>query len=146
LAAATGLPLELLASGDEVLREQHLHGLTPGQAAQLTSLVGTPVCGLAAAIGLTELEAGEYQPAVPFISLQSAALAVGRVIAREVGLSNQPNLVQYDGLFGPQAATLELMAPLAGCYCQTNATTIERVREHRRASVAVRSGAASPRL
>jgi hypothetical protein len=40
----------------------------------------------------------------------------------------QPNLVQYDGLFGPQTVTLERMRPTNDCYCQTNARTIDKVR------------------
>jgi hypothetical protein len=45
-----------------------------------------------------------------------------------------PNLVQYHGLFGPQAATLDEMAMLPGCYCQTRAAAIAKVRERRKAA------------
>ena len=112
------------------MRDEHLAQLAPEQRERLRPHVGKPVCGLARALGLTALEAGDYRPSVPFISLQAACLAVGRLLARD--RVEQPNLVQYDGLFGPQAATLERMAPTPRCYCQSYAATIARVRAHRR--------------
>jgi hypothetical protein len=132
LSEITGLPVELLVRGDEILRDEHLTNLTDDQRARLSKLVGKPVCGLARAVGLTDLDAGDYQPSIPFVSLQAAALAVGRVIAAD--LDSRANLVQYDGLIGPSSATLERMRPVAGCYCQTRATTIELVRARRRAT------------
>ncbi len=130
LAEVTGLPVGLLARGDELLREEHLGDLEPEQRERLRPHLGKPVCGLARALGLTALDASDYRPSVPFISLQAAALAVGRLLAR--GLIEQANLVQYDGLFGPQSATLERMTPTPGCYCQSHTATIARVRELRR--------------
>lgn len=129
LSEVTGLPVELLARGDELLREEHLMELEPEQREQLRPHLGKPVCGLARALGLTALDAGDYRPSVPFISLQAACLAVGRLLARDV--RGQANLVQYDGLFGPQAATLERMTPTPDCYCQSHAATISRVRKLR---------------
>lgn len=129
----TGLPIELLARGDEILRAEDLSDLTDKQREQLTRHVGEPVCGLARAIGLTGLDAGDYQPSVPFISLQASCLAVGRLVAHELGVDGLSNFVQYDGLFGPQAATLEQMRTIRDCYCQTHAATIEQVRTLRRA-------------
>lgn len=126
LSEVTGLPVALLTRGDELLREEHLIELEPEQRERLRTHVGKPVCGLARALGLTGLDAGDYRPSVPFISLQAACLAVGRLLARNVG--GQANLVQYDGLFGPQAATFERMTPTPACYCQSHATTIARVR------------------
>ena len=128
----TGLPVDLVAHGDELLREEHLGGLTALQRAQLARTLGKPVCGLARALGLTELDAGDYRPSVPFISLQAACLTIGRVLAHKLGLDGLANLVQYDGLYGPQAATLERMTPTPDCYCQTHARTIETVRALRR--------------
>jgi len=128
LAAITGLPLELLARGDETLREEHLERVSDKQRALLLQHLGRPVCGLARAVGLTALGAGDYRPSVPFISLQAASLALGRVLAHELGVAALPNLVQYDGLFGPQAATVEQMRATKDCYCQTNARTIDKVR------------------
>jgi hypothetical protein len=132
LSARTGLPVELLSRGDEILRDEHLALLSSEQRGQLKAQVGKPVCGLAQAIGLTGLDAGSYLPSVPFISLQSACLAVGRLIADACGVVSLPNFVQYDGLFGPQASTLDRMIVTAGCYCQTNAHVVERVRKLRR--------------
>ena len=128
LSEITGLPAALLAAGDEILRDEHLADLTADQQAKLVQHLGNPVCGLARALGLTDLDAGDYQPSAPFISLQAASLAIGRVLAYKFNLDGQPNLVQYDGLYGPQTATLDTMQPLADCYCQTHSTTIKKVR------------------
>ena len=94
--------------------------------------VGKPVCGLAETVGLTGLSADGYRPSIPFVSLQAACLAVGRLIASQLDLSPPGNLVQYDGLIGPQAATIEEMRQRPDCVCATRATTIELVRHQRR--------------
>jgi hypothetical protein len=133
LAELTGLPGERLKRGDEPLTEDDLKGLDGEARARLVQFLGKPVCGLAQAFGLSALDGGGYQPAVPFVSLQAAALAVGRVIAARTGFSRLPNLVQYDGLFGPQSATLDEMAVTSDCYCQTRAATIANVRAERKA-------------
>ena len=41
------------------------------------------------------------------------------------------NFVQYDGLFGPQAATIETMRRRPGCVCSGRQTAIEEVRTKR---------------
>ena len=97
----------------------------------LTPHLGKPVCGLAQAVGLTGLGADGYQPSIPFVSLQAACLAVGRLIASQLNLRPPGNLVQYDGLYGPQTATADWMEPRPGCYCQTRAATIKIVRQRR---------------
>ena len=131
LAEWLGLPPELLASGDTVLEQYHLAGLSKEQRERLESHLGKPVCGLAQAVGLTELEAQGYMPSVPFVSLQAACLSVGRLIAQQVGLTPHANFVQYDGLIGPQAATIEKMRQRPDCYCSGRAKTIEVVRAPR---------------
>lgn len=136
LSEILGLPAELLARGDEILREEHLNAVNDDQRTLLMQHLGKPICGLARAARLTELDAGEYRPSVPFISLQAAALAVGRVIANTAAVKGLPNLVQYDGLFGPQAATLEHMRTSSGCYCQNRKRTIDQVRARRLGSLA----------
>jgi hypothetical protein len=136
LARLTGIPAERLREGDELLTDLDLAGLDTELRQRLADHVGKPICGLAEAFGLSVLEAGEYQPAVPFVALQAAALAVGRVVAVAASLDSLPNLVQYDGLFGPQAATLEEMMAMPGCYCHTRARTIATVRASRRGRVA----------
>lgn len=132
LAELTGLAPERLMRGDDPLTEADLDGLDVEGRARLVQYLGKPVCGLAEAFGLSALAAAGYQPAVPFVSLQAAALAVGRVVAAELGLEKLPNLVQYDGLFGPQAATLDDMAVAPECYCQARARTIAKVRAKRK--------------
>jgi hypothetical protein len=124
----TGLPVELLAVGERILTSEHLRGVSPAQQELLREQVGKPVCGLARAVGLSTLDSGGFRPSVPFISLQAAALAVGALMAQRPAGQSAPNLVQYDGLFGPQAATLETRAVTRGCYCQTHAKTIEAVQ------------------
>jgi hypothetical protein len=131
LSAITGLPIELLSRGDEILRKEHLEQVSDEQRALLLQHLGRPVCGLARAVGLTALGAGDYRPSVPFISLQAASLALGRLLAHQLGLGTRSNLVQYDGLVGPQTATVEQMRATDDCYCQTNPRTIDKVRSLR---------------
>jgi hypothetical protein len=99
--------------------------------------LGKPVCGLAQAVGLTGLGADGYQPSIPFVSLQAACLAVGRLIANQLGL-RLPNLVQYDGLIGPHAAIIEEMRQHPDCSCATRASAIEQVRHQRGAATVAR--------
>ena len=136
MAQITGLPVELLARGDDLLREEHLGGVSEEQRAVLLEHVGKPICGLARAIGLTSLDSGGFRPSVPFVRLQAASLAVGRLLVGESIGHTPANFVQYDALFGPQAATLERRAVTRDCYCQTNQQTIARVRTLRRDSPA----------
>ncbi|HUF84620.1 MAG TPA: hypothetical protein VMQ81_08535 [Acidimicrobiia bacterium] len=131
LAELTGIPAERLMRGDEPLTEADLTGVDEEMRTRLAHHLGKPVCGLAQAFGLSALDGAGYQPAVPFVSLQAAALAVGRVVAARTGLSGLSNLVQYDGLFGPQTATLDDMTAVPECYCQKRATTIAKVRAGR---------------
>jgi hypothetical protein len=132
LADATGLSPERARRGDEPLTSEDLAGLTPGQRHKLRHL-GKPVCGLAQAIGLTRLDAAGYQPSIPFVSLQAACLSISRLIGAKLGTSASGNLVQYDGLIGPQAATIEQMKPRPGCVCQSRPTAIAEVRKTRAA-------------
>ncbi len=132
LAAATGLPLERTMRGTDPLTETDLVNLRPEQRHILRPHVGTPVCGLAQAVGLTRLGATAYQPSIPFISLQAACLSVGRLIAARLGITQAGNLAQYDGLFGPQAATIECMPQDPACLCASRAWTIDRVRKIRK--------------
>ena len=131
LAELTHLPAERLERGDEPLTEKDLEGLDDDVRGRLVQFLGKPVCGLAQAFGLSMLDGGGYQPAVPFVSLQAAALAVGRVVAAATDVTRLPNFVQYDGLFGPQAATLDEMVVVPGCYCQARSATIAKVRAER---------------
>jgi hypothetical protein len=132
IAKQLGLPAELLRDGERLLQDADLVGLAEEKRRQLRAHVGKPICGLARAIGLTPLEAGGFMPSVPFVSLQAACLCVGRLLARHLGVTPPSNLVQYDGLFGPQAATLLVMRRKGDCYCSTRAETIRSVRERRR--------------
>jgi ThiF family len=133
LAEATGLPVEVVSHGDRPLEESDIAPLDPERRRELRPLVGKPICGIAEAIGLTELAAGDYRPSVPFVSQQAACMVVGRLIAGLVG-SGAPatNFAQYDALIGPQAATLEYRRPSAGCHCQVRAGLLEAVRRARR--------------
>jgi hypothetical protein len=136
LANATGLPLERVQRGDDPLTMEDLARLAASQQQTLAPHLGKPVCGLAQAIGLTGLDADSYQPSIPFVSLQAACLAVGRLIASQLHLRPPGNLIQYDGLVGPQAATIEEMRPRMDCGCVTRAAAIEQVRRQRQASMA----------
>lgn len=134
LAAATGLPTELLRYGDQPLREEHLRELPPQRRALLQAHVGKPVCGLAQAIGMTSLASDGFMPSVPFVSQQAACLVVGRLLATELRVPCESNFVQHDALVGPNAATCLWRGPTEGCYCGERATLIAKVRETRRRS------------
>lgn len=136
LADATGVSLERAQRGDDPLTTEDLTQLTARQQQTLAPHLGEPVCGLAQAIGLTGLDAEDYQPSIPFVSLQTACLAVGRLIADRLDLRPPGNLVQYDGLVGPQAITIEEMAQRPDCGCVTRASAVEQVRHQRRAATA----------
>ena len=134
LATATGLSVVRAARGDEILVEQDLVALTDEQRRRLVPYIGKPVCGLAQALGLTAVDAGGYRPAVPFVSLQAACLAVGRLLSLALGDGARPNFVQYDALIGPKSSTIDYRRAAPGCYCQTRSDTIRRVRDARATS------------
>jgi hypothetical protein len=131
LADLTGLTAERAMRGDDPLTEEDLAGLTEGQQQRLRPHLGEPVCGLAQAVGLTGLDAAGFRPSIPFVSLQAACLSVGRLLTSSLAVSSAGNLVQYDGLFGPQTVTADWMDRRPGCYCQTRVGTIEHVRQTR---------------
>ena len=117
MAERLGLSSHILADAEAVLTEEHLQGITEEQKQLLQPHLGTPICGLARATGLTNLGSDDYMPSMPFISLQAACLSVGRLIAEYQGLRPSSNLLQCDGLFGPQAATMEQMRRKPDCIC-----------------------------
>jgi hypothetical protein len=139
LADVTGLPLERTQRGDDPLTAEDLARLTADQQQTLAPHLGKPVCGLTQAVGLTGLDADGYRPSIPFVSLQAACMAVGRLIASRLDLRPAGNLVQYDGLVGPQAVTIEEMRQRPDCLCVTRAPAIEQVRRQRQASIAARA-------
>jgi hypothetical protein len=131
-ATVTGIPIERLAQGDDLLREEDLHTLGHDQQRLLRQHVGRKICGLANALGLTNLPATDgFQPSVPFVSLQSSCLIVGRLVAAALGVRPNANFIQYDALFGPVMATVEQRRPLHSCYCQQRKSTISTVRDRR---------------
>jgi hypothetical protein len=135
-AAALGLPAALLGDGNHVLTAADLRDLDPEGKARLRPHLGKPVCGLARAVGLTELEPGGYRPAVPFVSQLAACLAVGRALAIEGNARlTDTNFVQFDALVGPRTAVIEARRPRSACSCQQRAETISRVRASRSASI-----------
>jgi hypothetical protein len=131
LADLTGLTTDRAMRGDDPLTEEDLADLTEAQQQRLRPHLGKPVCGLAQAISLTRLDAAGFRPSIPFISLQAACLAISRLLTTRLGLTPSANLVQYDGLFGPQAATADQMGRRPGCYCQTHGPVIKQVRQIR---------------
>ena len=131
LADATGLDPELLRYGDQPLREEHLATLDAEQRNRLAGQIGKPICGLAQAIGLTDLPSADYRPSVPFVSQQAACLAVGRLLADRLGLASGATFVQYDALIGPDYGTFERRDPSPTCYCQRRAPLVARLRASR---------------
>ncbi len=133
VAERLGLSTKELADPDAVLTEADLQGKTANQQDLLRPHVGKPMCGLAQATGLSGLDADGFMPSVPFISLQAACLSVARLVAATNGTDTvRNNFVQYDGLFGPQAATIEAMKRRPGCVCSARASSIDVVRTSRR--------------
>lgn len=131
LSALTGLPIDKLRSGDDVLNEEDLAGVSDEQRVRLKGQIGRKICGLAEAVGLTNLTSDGFQPSAAFVSLAAACLVVGRLVATELGIEPVENFVQYDALFGPVGATIEVRRPVANCYCVERATNIHRVRSKR---------------
>lgn len=134
LATATGLPLDIAAQGSLVLSEEHLDGLAAERRDRLRPHVGREICGLARALGLTDLDDDDYQPAVPFVSLTAATLVVGRLIARSVGMQPRTNVAQFDVLAGPHLMSRMHRRGVAGCRCDVRRSTISRVRALRTAT------------
>jgi hypothetical protein len=135
LADATGLPIDLVRKGDRQLLKAHLDGLDRERQKQLAPMLGKPICGLAEAVGLTELDSDDFRPSVPFVSQQAACMVVGRAIASAHGIAHLPNFVQYDALIGSENKTLENRHPAPTCRCQHRRGLIKRVRELRARSM-----------
>jgi hypothetical protein len=131
LAAELGIAAEVLADGERLLDASDLRGLPEDQQDRLSPMLGRPICGLVRALGLTTADAEGFMPSAPFISLQAACLSVGRLLADVTGAARNGNFVQYDGLIGPQHASVLCMEPSPACYCSARAQTIAAVRARR---------------
>jgi len=130
LAEATGLDASFLREGRQVTESQ-LTGLPPDKRLMLESQLGQQVCGLASAVGLSDLPSEHFRPAIPFVAQQAACLGVGRLIARWGGAERLPNLFQYDVLLGPTAICGEHVHPTLGCHCQTRRDIIRKLQSER---------------
>jgi hypothetical protein len=131
LSALTGLPVEKLRNGDDTLRPEDLENIGDEQRARLAPHVGKKICGLADAVGLTDLQSDGFMPSAAFVSLAAACLVVGRLVAVQLGVEPRENFVQYDALFGPLNATIDQRRSAPRCYCVERAGTIARVRSGR---------------
>lgn len=132
LADQLGIAPEVLADGERILEASDLRGMPEGQQDRLRPQLGRPVCGLVRALGLTTADAEGFMPSAPFISLQAACLSVGRLLADVLGVARSGNFVQYDGLIGPQHASVLQIKRSPACYCSSRAQTIAGVRSRRR--------------
>lgn len=121
LSNETGIPVERLGRGDDLLRREEIEHLSAAQQELLRPHVGKPVCGLASALGLVGVDDG-YAPAV---------LATGRLIAIKLGMAVPPNFIEYDALIGPRPDALENRFANPGCFCRVRAPLIARVRAER---------------
>ncbi len=131
LAEATGLPVELLRHGDELLTHEHINALPTERREMLCGQIGKPVCGLAQAIGLSTLPAEGYRPSASFVSQQAACMVVGRLLAHLLGVDPGGSFVQYDALIGPHARLQEDRLPSPDCFCQQRADIVRAVRASR---------------
>jgi hypothetical protein len=133
LADKSGLGVELLAHGEELLGEEALDGLSLEQQERLRPHVGLPICGLANALGLTDANADGYMPSVPFVSQTAACLAVGRLLALKMNAAPDGNWSQFSVLHGP-AANAEKRNARPDCFCQTHHLVVEKMRRLRNGS------------
>jgi len=133
LADETGLPASLLRQGDKALTKDDLDTLTSEQQARLKDHVGTPICGLANALGLTDAHSDGYLPSVPFVSQMAACLAVGRLVAVMLDLDIEVNFFQFDALHSPLQEG-DARRPVPDCYCQKRAPLVQKLRTQRRGS------------
>lgn len=131
LAADLGLGAHVLAEGERLLEASDLQGMPEDQQQRLRPQLGKPICGLVRALGLTIADAEGFMPSAPFISLQAACLSVGRLLAGVLGVTPSGNFMQYDGLIGPQHASVLHMKRSPECYCSVRAQTIATVRARR---------------
>lgn len=131
LSAETGLPVDLLRSGDQPLTTEHLQGLGSAQRTRLKAQLGKPICGLADAFGLSTLDSEDFRPSVPFVSQQAAALVVGRALATTNGLTPSANFVQYDALIGPTYLSTQRRRSSRDCYCLARRALLDRLRLRR---------------
>lgn len=130
LAKETGLPVSRLKRGNEALTEEDIASLTDHQRDVLKQYIGKPVCGLADALGLSDADADGYLPSVPFVSQMAACLAVGRLMAMELGLTVDSNFFQFDALHGPLVEG-NMRNAVVDCYCQQRRDLVRQLR-HRR--------------
>lgn len=130
LVEVTGLALELVGRGDDDLLPEHIGHLSEEQRALLEPQLGKKICNLANALGLIA-GASDFQAAVTFVAVQAACLAVGRLIAVELGMDDLPNFVLYDTLIGPRDDAMEQRKPTSTCYCQTKAGRVAKLRVER---------------
>jgi hypothetical protein len=131
LSKLTGLSIEKLREGDTLLREEDLAAVSTEQSELLATHVGKKICGLAQVVGLTDLSSESFRPSAAFVSLAAACLVVGRLVGAELGVAPEENFIQYDALFGPGGATIDVRRADAECYCVQRNAVIERVREER---------------
>lgn len=131
LATELGIAPEVLADGERLLKASDLRGMPEDHQDRLRPQLGKPVCGLVRALGLTTADAEGFMPSAPFISLQAACLSVGRLLAGVLGVARNGNFVQYDGLIGPQHASVLRMERSPACYCSARPQTIAAVRARR---------------
>jgi hypothetical protein len=132
LHEATGLTLQRIARGDELITDSDLDGLSAHHQAALLPYVGTRVCGLSTLMGLTVNDVDDFQPSASFVAQQAACLVVGAMIARRTGHATGPmRHVEYDALFGPWYDMTTPRRPRPACMCQIEASLISSVRAHR---------------
>ncbi|WP_406129036.1 hypothetical protein OHQ89_46310 [Streptomyces canus] len=62
LHEATGLPLQRIARGDELIKDTDLAGLSAHHRATLLPYVGMPVCGVSSLMGLTVNDVDDFRP------------------------------------------------------------------------------------
>jgi hypothetical protein len=136
---ALGIPAELAhAPGEAVVDQQIIAAAPDAQArALLSAQRGTPICGLLRAAGLSDADAGDFMPSIPFVSQQAACLGVGRLVAIATGIdSGLPSFIQYDVVRGPAFAVRQRRVANPGCTCQQRAEIIAQVRRERGAASA----------
>ncbi len=130
---ATGLRRERVAQADSMVTSEDVADAPDGRKDWLRDRVGRPVCSVIAEGVAEEMsqsrQRSEFRPAVPFVATMSAAMVVGEVVRRAMGLPSplEPRY-QLDLLQGPQRGQMVPQTRRVDCECTVRHVNIERFR------------------
>jgi hypothetical protein len=133
---ATGLRRERVEEADSLVTVQDVAQAPKERREWLRDRIGRPVCSVIEEGVADELsqnrQRAEFRPAVPFVAAMSAAMVVGEVVRRAMGLSSplEPRY-QLDLLQGPEHGQLVPQSRNINCECVVRRVNIDRFRRLR---------------